>query len=89
MISHRFGVVCGTWKGQVEQLPGLVRRNAQAPSSGGSTQEAPPFAAVLLLEGMQSFGLHKGGRGPSPLATFEKRICTAIWFEVSASDGVL
>lgn len=68
------------WTGEMSRCSAL----------GGAPQEAPPFAAVLLLKGMQSSGLlHKGGCGPSPLATFEKTICLAVWLEVSASHGVL
>lgn len=63
------------------------------PALGGGHQEAPstpPSTAVLLQKGMQSFELlHKDGCEPSPLATFEKMICKALWLEVSASSGVL
>lgn len=74
----------------LSNLPGWTGGIPRLPALGGAPQEAPPFAAVLLLKGMQSFGLlHKRGCGPSPLATFEKTIYVAIWFEVSASDGML
>lgn len=63
----------GRGRVRLSKFLGWTEGMPRLPALGGAPQEAPPFAAVLLLKGMQ--GLHKAGCGPSPLATFEKTIC--------------